>query len=140
MPLSLLRLPTDIPWVRVCVDTDMLDPEICDKNFPPKWNTSVAVFRYTPDQEYQLYDQYEVIYFKVAVTITGYQPRDKEIEGHIDWGKLTVETIQAVEDLLNEYHPCTGAIIQIAVQPSDEDVKDVTQYPFIADFEPKKRE
>lgn len=139
MSISLLRLPTDIPWERVCVSGDMDDLSICDKRFPPKWNSSVAVFRYKPDDEYQEFPNHEVIYFKVAVTITGYQPRDAEIEGQIDWGDLSVQTIGEVEDLLNEYHPCTGAIVQVSVAPSAKSESGAT-LPYFLDFQPKKRE
>ena len=31
-----LNLPTDIPWERICVTRDMLDPVACDDNLPPK--------------------------------------------------------------------------------------------------------
>ena len=136
-----LGLPIDIPWERVCVTRDMLDDEACDPEFPPKWHSSIAVFRFVPEEEYQQFPDYEISYLKVAVTVTGYQPHDKEIEGEISWDDLNVETIAEVEALLDEYHPCTGAIVQVAIEPKGESApRDPREWPFFMDFEPKKRE
>ncbi len=136
-----LGLPTDIPWTRMCVSRDMMDSNICDTHFPPKWHSSMAVFKYMPPEEYQQYPDYDIVYLKVSVSITGYQPHDKEIEGVLDWGRMTTESIEEVEDLLNEYQPCTGAIVQIEVAPKTRDqVGDVEKYPYFLDFEPKRRE
>ncbi len=136
-----LGLPTDIPWTRICVSEDMMDKNICDGDFVPKWSSSIAVFKYVPDEEYQTHEDYDLIYFKVSASLTGYQPKDKEIEGVLDKEGMTVNEIENVEYLLSEYHPCTGAIIQVMVGPSKEDkVKDVKDYPYFLDFEPKKRE
>jgi hypothetical protein len=55
-----LGLPTDIPWTRICVTEDMMDRVVCDDRLPPKWQSSIAVYRYVPDEEYQLYPDYDV--------------------------------------------------------------------------------
>lgn len=136
-----LGLPTDIPWTRICVSEDMMDKDISDENFIPKWNSSVSVFKYVPDEEYQTHKDHDLLYFKVSVSLTGHQPKDKEIEGILDKEGMTVTEIENVEYLLGEYHPCTGAIIQVMVGPSEDDkVTDVKDYPYFLDFEPKKRE
>jgi hypothetical protein len=136
-----LNLPTDVPWERICVTEDMIDKVVCDKRLPAKWQTSMAVFKYRPDAEYQLYPQYTITYLKVTATITGYQPLDKEIQGNINWNGVDVSTIPGLTDLLNSYNPCHGAILQVVVGPegqrADLPLKD---YPFFMDFEPKKRE
>lgn len=44
-----LGLPTDIPWTRVCVSEDMIDRVICDDRLPGKWQSSLAVFKYVPE-------------------------------------------------------------------------------------------
>jgi hypothetical protein len=144
---NLMSLPIDIPWERICVSKNMIDPDICDREAPPKWQSSIAVFKYVPEAEFQQDPKYDIIYLKVSVTITGYQPRDKEIEGKIDWNELTTETKKEVESLLNEYHPCTGAIVQVAVAPfhsnpiTEAVLRQKTEnYPYFIDFEPKKRE
>ena len=136
-----LSLPVDIPWKRVCVTNDMLDRVVCDEALPPKWNTSIAVFRYDPEEEYQNYPDYQISYLKVAVTLTGYQPRSEEIQGEIDWDGLDITTLEGVTELLQSYHPCHGAIVQVTVGPKGKRPKQrLDDYPFFMDFEPKKRE
>jgi hypothetical protein len=134
-----LNLPTDIPWERICVTEDMLDPSACGKELPPKWHSSVAVFKYVPEDDYQQHPDYTISYLKVAATVTGYQPKDKEIEGQIDWDGLDVSILPDVEDLLSEYMPCTGAILQVTIVPDKIGDIPVDKYPFFMDFEPKKR-
>ena len=75
-----LGLPTDIPWERVCFTEDMLDRVVCDERLPPKWQSSLAVFRYVPEEDYQLFPSYEISYLKVTATITGYQALEDEIQ------------------------------------------------------------
>lgn len=136
-----LNLPTDIPWERICVTEDMIDQVVCDKRLPAKWQTSMAVFKYKPEEEYQLFPQYNITYLKVTATITGYQPLDKEIQGKIDWNGVDVSTIPGLTDLLNSYNPCHGAILQVVVGPEGNRPNlPLKDYPFFLDFEPKKRE
>jgi len=135
-----LNLPTDIPWERICVTEDMIDPRICDARMPAKWQTSMAVFKYRPEDEDQLYPNYVMTYLKVTATITGYQPLDQEIQGQIDWDGVDVSTIPGLTDLLNSYNPCHGAILQVAVGPVPGRDLPLDEYPFFMDFEPKKRE
>jgi hypothetical protein len=136
-----LNLPTDIPWERICVTEDMIDVNICDDRLPAKWQTSLAVFKYRPETEFQLFPKYTITYLKVTATITGYQPLDKEIQGNIDWDGVDVSTIPGLKDLLKSYNPCHGAILQVVVAPADNPAS-ITKdkYPFFMDFEPKKRE
>jgi len=136
-----LNLPTDIPWERICVTEDMIDPVVCDKRLPAKWQTSLAVFKYRPDDEFQMFPEYDITYLKVTATITGYQPLDKEIQGEIDWDGVNVATIPGLTDLLNSYNPCHGAILQVVVGPKGKKPNiHLEDYPFFLDFEPKKRE
>lgn len=136
-----LNLPTDIPWERICVTEDMIDKVVCDDRLPAKWQTSMAVFKYKPDDEYQLFPKYTITYLKVTASITGYQPLDKEIQGRIDWNGVDVSTIPGLTDLLNSYNPCHGAILQVIVGPHGEKPNmKLKDYPFFMDFEPKKRE
>ncbi|MBP6238446.1 MAG: hypothetical protein KA536_20005 [Saprospiraceae bacterium] len=136
-----LNLPTDIPWERICVTEDMIDPIVCDERLPAKWQTSMAVFKYKPEAEYQMYPMYDLTYLKVTATITGYQPLDKEIQGRIDWDGVDVSTIEGLTGLLNAYNPCHGAILQVVVGPQGKKQKmPLKDYPFFMDFEPKKRE
>lgn len=135
-----LNLPIDIPWERICVTEDMIDPVVCDARAPAKWQSSIAVFKYRPDDENQLFPNYTITYLKVTATITGYQPLDKEIQGEIDWDGVDVSTIPGLTDLLNSYNPCHGAILQVTVGPTAGRDMPRDEYPFFMDFEPKKRE
>ena len=93
-----LNLPTDIPWERICVTEDMIDQVVCDNRLPAKWQTSMAVFKYKPEDEYQLFPKYDITYLKVTATITGYQPLDKEIQGNIDWDGVDASTIPGLTE------------------------------------------
>jgi hypothetical protein len=56
---------------------------VCDTDLPPKWQSSIAIFKYVPADEYQLYPDYKITYLKVTVTLTGYQPMEDEVQGQI---------------------------------------------------------
>ena len=100
-----LGLPTDIPWKRRCVTNDMIDRAVCDTTLPPKWQSSVALFEYTPPEEFQEFPDYEISYLKATVTITGYQAVDDEIQGSIDWDNLDVSVHDGVTEMLESYWP-----------------------------------
>lgn len=135
------NLPTDIPWKKICTTNDMMDRVVCDVELPPKWQSSIAMFKYVPADEYQLYPDYKVTYLKATVTVTGYQPLDDEIQGEIDWDGVDITTLDGLTELLNSYYPCNGAILQIVVGPKGANPTiPFDQYPFFFDFEPKKRE
>lgn len=134
-----LGLPTDIPWKRRCVTDDMIDRKVCDTRLPPKWQSSIALFEYTPPEEFQEFPDYDISYLKATITITGYQAIDDEIQGRIDWDGVDVSVHDGVTELLESYWPCTGAILQVACGPHD-DGQPLSAYPFFMDFEPKKRE
>jgi hypothetical protein len=44
MAINTLSLPIDIPWKRLCVSEDMIDRNVCDAQYPPKWRSSIAAF------------------------------------------------------------------------------------------------
>src|SRR5436309_14588544 len=79
MAISALSLPIDIPWRRLCVSPDMLDAQICDRRFPYRWRSSVAVFSYEPAKDQQQYEDMIVSYLKVVCTVTGFQPDPTEV-------------------------------------------------------------
>lgn len=76
------------------------------------------------------------------MTVCGFQHRDKEIEGRIDWTGVSETVVPNVEELLNQYHPCTGALVQLTVGPKEGEEATVQpeDYPYLMDFQPKKRE
>ena len=69
-----LSLPTDIPWRRIAVSADMLDPLLGDQSRPPSFRSSLAVFRYDPAEEYQPHADLTISYLKVVATLGPYSP------------------------------------------------------------------
>jgi hypothetical protein len=131
-----LSLPTDIPWRRMCVSKDMLDPLACDDARPPRWHSSMAAFRYDPAEEYQPYEDYLVTYVKVVCTIAPFQ--------WVEPGATPVPDFvpEEIADEVAESHPCYGAVLQVSVGPREADQSLVSpeHYPYFIDCEPKKRE
>jgi hypothetical protein len=143
MTIDDLSLPVDIPWERRCVSEDMLDERICDREFPNRWRSSVAVFSYEPPEEYQEYDGMTVSYLKIAATITGYQPDPSEVgidDPRLDSNWQDSEAIENYREVVGKYYPCYGAILEVAVGPPDENAWEADRYPYVVDYEPKKRE
>ncbi|MGK9264496.1 hypothetical protein KXS15_26645 [Sinorhizobium meliloti] len=132
-----LNLPTEVPWERMCVSRDMLERDVCSEDHLPKWRSSVAVWKYIPDEEYQIYPGRRITYLKVTATITGYQPRDKEVEGRFRGSPVVRKDIDSI---LDTFLPCTGAILQVTIGPNDGSNIDVRDYPYFMDFQPKKRD
>ena len=75
MAIMGIAIPNDIRWQRICYTEDMADPAPCDDAVPPKWQTSIAVFRYVPEAEYQVTEGRRLSYLKVTCTISSYQPK-----------------------------------------------------------------
>lgn len=137
MTIAGLNLPLQVPWERMCVSQDMLESDVCSEDHLPKWRSSIAVWRYVPEEEYQIYTGRKIVYLKVTATITGYQPRDKELEGRF---RGPPKSRTDVDSILDSFMPCTGAIVQVTIGPHDtHDVK-LVDYPYFMDFQPKKRE
>lgn len=139
---SNLSLPIDIPWRRLCVSEDMLDQQGCDRRFPLRWRSSVAVFSYEPDEDYQNYEGMTVSYLKVAFTITGFQPDPSEVglldrRAYLSWNDPQI--IEHYVDVVTKYYGCYGAILEVSIAPHDRDTR-LRDYPYFADFDPKKRE
>lgn len=131
--------PSDITWQRVCASDDMIDVVVCDSDAPAKWHSSLALFSYTPDDEYQVYEGREIEYLKVAATLTGYQPERDEIEGELDLDEFETEIEHEFEEMLDTYRKCTGGLLQVTVGPSDDEEWDKEEYPYIMDYQPKRR-
>jgi hypothetical protein len=144
MAFTTLRFPEDIKWKRLCVTESMMDPTVCDRLRPLRWRSSAALFTYEPPEDEQLYPDHLVSYLKVVATITGYQPDGEEIGVPDDeWEDLP--GIADFENVLAEYYPCYGALLEVVVGPPENADgapanRPLAQYPFIASIEPQKRE
>jgi hypothetical protein len=145
MAVPSLSLPIDIPWERICVSEDMIDPKVGDSDRPAKWQSSIAVFKYVPDEEYQAYPGRKITYLKVTCTIAGYQPKADELEGILtNWSRLSYAGVPYSQDELERrllaYKPCHEAILQVSVAPRRTEDVPLGEYPYFMDFQPKKRE
>ena len=138
MAFAALRFPEDMPWTRLCVTESMMDAAVCDGVGPPRWRSSVAVFTHEPAEADQVQPGWLVSYLKVAITLTKYQPSGAEI-GVPDsaWNALpAIDNFAA----LDRSYPCYGALLSVTVGPHHGAQVALADYPFFADFEPKKRE
>jgi hypothetical protein len=145
MAVPSLSLPIDIPWERICVSEDMIDPRVGDSDRPAKWQSSIAVFKYVPDEEYQAYPGRKITYLKVTCTVAGYQPKADEVQGILtNWSRLSYAGVPYGQDELERrllaYKPCHEAILQVSVAPRRAEGVPLGEYPYFMDFQPKKRE
>ena len=144
MTITTFSLPVDIPWKRIAFSEDMIDPVACDRKLPPRWQSSVAVFEYQPPDDQQRTDGSVVSYLKVACTVTGYQADGREIRirerlGRSGW--TTGDLTNQLTEEASHYYPCLGAVLEVVVAPHEDDKRfSLSQYPYFADFDPKKRE
>ena len=141
-----------VPWSRLCVSQDMIDREICDRKFPFKWRSSLAVFGYEPPADYQNYPGMTVSYLKVVCTITGFQPDPDEVgltNRRVDSSWNDPAVIEGYTDVASKYYGCYGAVLEVSIGPHKGKVagraeavasSNIEDYPYFADFEPKKRE
>lgn len=145
MASEALSIPSDIPWQRLGFSLDMID--IRGGTMPRKWRSSMAIYAYpvpvgeTEDD----HPDHRIVYVKLSLTITGWTrseviPRADELAGGLNgflrsaWGEITNAPGVAA------YLPCLSAIAQIGFYPRTADGTPLDAYPFIDDFEPKKRE
>jgi len=143
MTVTSMALPVDIPWERWCVSEDMIDKKVCDSDRPAKWQSSIAVFRYVPDDDYQIYANKKITYIKVVCTVSGFQPKADEVQGILSTlAALTITpfTQEELDRRLSSYVPCNEALVQVSVGPLEGAKISLEDYPYFMDFQPKKRE
>ncbi len=150
MAIQSLVPPQDITWTRMLFSRDMMDTNFDNLNFPPKWRTSLAVYYYiVPEEEtVDAYPNSRIVYLKFTASITGWNPSEslqgarraaQEMGTWDDLQRTLWETIVA-SGWARKYWPCLGAIMQLAVYPDNKEGVSPDDYPYIMDFEPKKRE
>jgi hypothetical protein len=141
MALAALNLPIDIPWERVCVTRDMVYPGPgAGAETPPIWQSSMALYRYVPPDEYQIYPARRILYYKLTCTITNYQPRDQAILGTIDPYGLATNTLadEEVKRRLEQSLPCTAAVVQVTATAS-EGARAPNDQPYFLEAQPRQR-
>lgn len=129
---------------------DMLDTNFGDMAFPPKWRTSLTVYYYVvPEEETaDAYPESRIVYLKLSCSITGWNPSEelletkKQASESDQWDDLQKSIWEVIEasSWASKYWGCHGAIMQIGVFPGKADQVGPDDYPYIIDFEPKKRE
>jgi len=150
MSIQSLTPPQDITWTRMLFSRDMVDTNFDQLNFPPRWRSSFAVYYYiVPEEEtVDAYPNSKIVYLKLTSSITGWNPSEalenaKKIARESgDWSDMqrTLWEVIKSSGWAEKYWPCLGAIIQIAVYPNKKEGVSPDDYPYIMDFEPKKRE
>lgn len=150
MTAQTLTPPQDITWTRMAFARDMIDTNFGDQLFRPKWRSSLAVYYYfVPDEETaDAYPNSRIVYLKFTASITGFNPSEellgvkKAAEEAGTWDDLqrTLWQVIVSSGWAATYWPCLGAIMQLAVYPNNAEGVAPDDYPYIMDFEPKKRE
>lgn len=141
---NLMSPPNDIPWIRLSTSRDMIDDTPGDAP-PNAWRSSVTVFYHEPPAEEQPTDGRTITLLKISCSVTGYQGPSLFQTG-VPQAWLN-EKLWATYAYLRprerpSYHPCHGALLQVSVFPQERPGENVAvhDYPYIVDFEPKKRE
>jgi hypothetical protein len=118
MPESTLTLPQETTWKLLAVSPDMMDTQFCNKRFPFRWRSSLAVSAFEPkpnDLPEELCEG-RITFLKITATITGYQPsREETEEGHASFPNVPTEELSRIID---QYFACYGALLNVAVFPN----------------------
>jgi hypothetical protein len=134
----------------------MMDLQFCNKKFPFRWRTSMAIYAYEPKPE-DLPDEVcdQITYLKIAATITGYQEdwkaSDAQALGEVirQWYPDTpIEELDDLAAITTAYWACYGVQLQVAVFPQpyippsegSEFPSNFNNYPHIVDFQPKMQD
>lgn len=135
-----LTLPQETSWKLLAVSPDMMDTFFCNKRFPFRWRSSLAVSAFEPDPETIPPDLCEgtLTFLKVTATVTGYQPDEKD--GPRAFKSFPHVPVEAIENIMSQYFSCYGALLTVAVFPTQRSGTELAAYPHIIDVEPKNRE
>ena len=153
MSIQGLTPPQDITWTRMLFSRDMMDEKPDFRNLfelPPRWRSSFAVYQYiVPEEEtVDAYPNSRIVYLKLSCSITGWNPSEtlvlaqKEASelGRGDDLQITLWEAITAAGWAEKYWPCLGAVMQLAIYPHNTPDISIEDYPYIMDFEPKKRE
>lgn len=122
MTVNSLRLPLEIPWKLIGASADMMDTRFCNKQYPYRWRSSLAMYLYEPppeEQDERLCGQ-RIAFVKVAATVAGYQPNDAEVEeAYTSFPTVPTEEISR---LVEDYWGCYGVQLNVAVFPQGDTI------------------
>ncbi len=118
MSESTPTFPKETTWKLLAVSPDMMDTQFCNKRFPFRWRSSLAVSAFEPKPE-DLPEELcegQITLLKITATITGYQPsREETEEGHTSFPNIPTEELSRIID---QYFACYGALLNVAVFPN----------------------
>lgn len=138
-----LNLPIDIPWRHLSTSEDMCDKSFCDDSFPPPFQSSISVYVFEPKEEDLPSDikdgDTRLTYLKISCSITGFQAKSSDAPDLVNLGKEANVDLGRLRNITKEYLGCYGVLLNVSVLP-EEEVKEISKYPKIIDFEPKNRE
>ena len=150
MALTEMSLPVDIPWKRMGVSADMIDPIGGDLQFPAKWQSSIAVFYHEPPEVRPEYCDRRITYLKIICTITNFQWYH-DYETHEELKDVSV--LNKLRDIYQDFYafanfdstvtqsfPCYGAFLQVGVYPNPANDVEPHDFPYISAMQPRKRE
>src|SRR5215203_3684455 len=137
-----MSLPIDIPWKRIGVSKDMIDPAAGDLNFPEKWRSSISVFYHEPPEVPPEYCDRKITYLKIVCTITNYQLSGDDVTILDELRKRYGEFYawKNFQSNVTQSYPCYGALLQVGVFPNPGGRNALHDYPYITAFQPRKRE
>jgi hypothetical protein len=144
MATDALSIPHDIPWKRVAFSRDMFDPRR-GGSLPPKWRSSLTVYAYAIPlaDTAEDYPDSRIVYFKLSASITGWAESEALNDGTVlnpdQWVADAWDAVHTAAQV-SEYWGCICAFAQLAIFPRPEAGVPIDDYPYVMDFEPKKRE
>jgi hypothetical protein len=144
MAIDALSIPCDIPWKRVAVSRDMFDPRR-GGSLPPKWRSSLTVYAYPVpvDTTSDDYPESRILYPPLSARSPGGSARVALTDDTVlapAWWAAAAWAAGRPAARVSEYWGCVCAFAQLAIFPRDPDGVPIDDYPYVMDFEPKKRE
>jgi len=132
MGSQLMKMPIYIPWRIIATSQDMMDKTYCNKKFPHAWRSSMTISAYEPKKE-DLPDDLcgdRITYLKVTCSITGYQPSKEETDEIYNTysGIATEDDMLRMDRILSEYFACYGALVNVAVFPTNKFKEEVIEH------------
>lgn len=135
-----IKLPQEPSWKLLGVSADMMDTQFCNKRFPFRWRSSLAIsaFEPNPDDLPEHLCEGRITFLKITASITGYQPsREETAAGYTSFPDVPTEELSRIID---QYFACYGALLNVAVFPHPNSDVDLHDYPHVIDVEPKTRD
>ena len=116
-----LTLPQETTWKLLAVSPDMMDTQFCNKRFPFRWRSSIALSAFEPDPQTlpQKLCEGRITFLKATVTITGYQPTAEESRRvFVYFPNVPTEELKGI---IGQYFACYGALLTVAVFPHERE-------------------